>query len=141
MNWTISESFPAKGEAEILGEGFWVVAVITIRLEEVIESFPPGPMTMSLTEKLPVVVKSWRGFLLVSVVPSPKLQSLEVIVPVEESVNWTLSESFPVVGEADIFGEGFGGVAVMVIRFGKVTESFPPGPITTSFTEKLPIDA
>ena len=77
--------------------------------------------------------------MLVSVVPSPKLQSLEVIIPVEESINWTISESFPKVGAADIFGKGFGGVAVITIRFGEVTESFPPGPTTMSLTEKLPV--
>jgi hypothetical protein len=112
---------------------------MVIGFSMVAESLPPGPTTTSLMEKLPVAVKSWRGFLLVSVVPSPKLQSLEVIIPVEESMNWTISESFPDVGEAEIFGKGFGVVAVIMIRLEEVIESLPPGPMTTSLTEKLPV--
>lgn len=77
--------------------------------------------------------------MLVSVVPSPKIQSLEVTVPVEVSINWTFRESFPDNGVAAIYGTGFWGVAVMMIGFNVVVESLPPGPMTTSLTEKLPV--
>ena len=41
---------------------------------------------------------------------SPKFQRREVIVPVDESINWTFKESFPEVGTPEIFAVGLTGV-------------------------------
>ena len=59
---------------------------------------PPAFVTVSFTVNLPAFEYAWVGCFSVEVVPSPKSQLQDVGFPVEVSMNWTVSVTFPLVG-------------------------------------------
>ena len=72
----------------------------------------------------------------VEVAPSPKLHRRVVIVPVDVSVNDTLSGAVPLFGADVKFATG--PTEVARIRPGFVNVFEPPGPVTVRLTENVP---
>ena len=82
--------------------------------------FTPGTI---ITVKTPEMVYVWMGFFNSDVVPSPKNQIHSFALPVEVSVNCTVSGAGPLVGVAVKAGTGFWGSSniwmffVALVRF------------------------
>src|SRR5436309_1313101 len=130
VKFTTSGAMPSTGLAVKLAcnGGGGAVTVIVARLL----LLPPGPVTVSVTVKVPALLKVCDGFCAeLCGVPSPKFQSHVVMLPVDWSVNCTVNGTWPEVGFAVKFAVGGGGGGAVTVMVALLL-SLPPGPVTVS---------